>query len=42
MMQRCGLMVKPDNSFKFFPTIHDAVHQALDNLSSISVIAESG
>ncbi|XP_055316397.1 solute carrier family 26 member 6-like isoform X2 [Sitodiplosis mosellana] len=40
MMKRCGLNEKPDSSFNFFPTIHDAVHQAMDNLAPISVITE--
>lgn len=41
MMKKCGLNEKPDSSFNFFPTIHDAVHQALDNLVPISVITET-
>lgn len=41
MMKRCGLNEKPDGSFNFFPTIHDAVHQAMDNLAPISVITET-
>lgn len=41
MMQRCGLSAKPDGSFNFFPTIHDAVHQSMDVLAPISIITES-
>lgn len=41
MMKRCDLNEKPDGSFNFFPTIHDAVHTAMDNLAPISVITEA-
>lgn len=38
MMGKCGLREKPDGSINFFPTINDAVHQATDHISTISVI----
>lgn len=41
MMKRCGLHEKNDSSFNFFPTIHDAVHQAMDDMAPISVITDS-
>lgn len=41
MMKRCNLNEKADGSFNFFPTIHDAVHQAMDNLMPISVITDN-
>lgn len=41
MMKKCGLNEKCDGSFNFFPTIHDAVHQAKDNIAPISIITET-
>ena len=40
MMKRCDLNEKPDGSFNFFPTIHDAVHHAKEKKASISVITD--
>lgn len=40
MMRRCDLNEKIDGSFNFFPTIHDAVHRAMDNLVEIPIITE--
>ncbi|XP_031618524.1 pendrin-like isoform X3 [Contarinia nasturtii] len=40
-MKRCGLHEKSDGSFNFFPTIHDAVHQAMENMAPISVITDT-
>lgn len=39
-MKRCDLNEKPDGLFNFFPTIHDAVHKAMDNLVPIRIISE--
>lgn len=41
MMKKCGLHEKSDGSFNFFPTVHDAVHQAMERLVPISVIADA-
>lgn len=41
MMKKCDLNEKLDGSFNFFPTIHDAVHQAMDSIAPISVITET-
>lgn len=41
MMKKCGLHEESDGSFNFFPTVHDAVHQAMDNLAPISVITDT-
>lgn len=38
MMAKCGLREKPDGSINFFPTINDAVHQALGQFSALNVI----
>lgn len=40
MMKRCDLNEKADGSFNLFPTIHDAVHRAMDNLVPIRIITE--
>lgn len=42
MMIKCGLNEKPNGSFNFFPTIHDAVHEAMNSLAPISVITGTG
>lgn len=40
MMKRCDLNQKPDGSFNFFPTIHDAVHHAQEKIVSIPSIGD--
>lgn len=40
MMKRCDLNEKPDGSFNFFPTIHDAVHHAKEKLVLMPVITD--
>lgn len=40
MMKKCDLNEKLDGFFNFFPTIHDAVHRAMDNLAPIRVITD--
>lgn len=40
MMKKCDLNEKPDDLFNFFPTIHDAVHNAKEKLVPISVITD--
>lgn len=40
-MKKCGLNEKCDGSFNYFPAIHDAVHQAKDNMAPISIITET-
>lgn len=40
MMKKCDLNAKLDGSFNFFPTIHDAVHRAMDNLIPIRIISD--
>lgn len=38
-MKRCDL--RESAAFKFFPTVHDAVHQARETVAPISVISET-
>lgn len=38
MMRKCGLREKQDGSINFFPTINDAVHQAMDHITTLNVI----
>lgn len=40
MMKKCDLKEKSDGLFNFFPTIHDAVHHAMETMAPISVIAD--
>lgn len=40
MMKRCGLNERTDNSFNFFPTVHDAVHRAKEILNKITIVTE--
>lgn len=39
-MKKCDLRERDDGTFKFYPTVHDAVHHALEVVSPISVISE--
>lgn len=41
MMKKCDLKEKPDGLFNYFPTIHDAVHNAMHTMAPISVIADT-
>lgn len=41
MMKKCDLHEKFDGSFNYFPTVHDAVHQAMEHLAPISMISEA-
>lgn len=41
MVKRCDLNEKTDGSFNFFPTIHDAVHRAMDNMISIHILSST-
>lgn len=38
MVKKCGLTESNDGSFKFFPTVHDAVHHANNAITPISII----
>lgn len=38
VLKKCGLRESPDGYFKFFPTVHDAVHHAQEAVVQISVI----
>lgn len=38
IMKKCGLKESADGCFKFFPTVHDAVHHAKGILLPVSVI----
>lgn len=40
MMKKCDLKENSDGLFNFFPTIHDAVHHAMETMAPISVIAD--
>lgn len=40
-MKRCDLRESADGAIKFFPTVHDAVHQAMETVAPISVISET-
>lgn len=42
MMKKCDLREAPERLFKYFPTIHDAVHHAINHITPISVITENG
>lgn len=42
MMKKCDLRETSNQLFKYFPTIHDAVHHAMNNITPISVITENG
>lgn len=39
-MRKCELKETPDGKFKYFPTVHDAVHHAIEVTTPISVISE--
>lgn len=41
MMKLCELDANPDGSFNYFPTIHDAVHKAMDSMVPTSVIIDN-
>ena len=40
MMKKCGLNESNEGTFKYFPTVHDAVHHASNVLTPISVLAD--
>lgn len=40
LMKKCDLRETSDGWIKFYPTVHDAVHHALEVVSPISVITE--
>lgn len=40
LMRKCDLKETPDGRLKFYPTVHDAVHQAIEVTTPISVISE--
>lgn len=40
MMKKCGVKELDNGSFKYYPTVHDAVHHAVEELSPISVIID--
>lgn len=41
MMKRCDLKEKDDGSFNLFPTIHDAVHRAMETMPPICIITDA-
>lgn len=40
MMRKCDLKDQGNGDFKFYPTVHDAVHNATEITAPISIITE--